>query len=40
MKAFVASVVVAIVMAFAAAFILEDAGMSSADVYQSSNVRL
>ncbi len=40
MKAFLASIVAAIVIAVAAAFILDGLGYSSADVFSSANVRL
>jgi len=40
MKAFVASVVVAIAIAVAAHFVLEGLGMTSANTFSSPNVRL
>ncbi|MDP6604265.1 MAG: hypothetical protein QGG17_08735 [Rhodospirillales bacterium] len=40
MKAFWASVIVAIGIGIAAAVILDNVGMSTANVYQGSNVRL
>ncbi len=40
MKAFLASCVAAIVIAVAAAFILDALGLSSADLYSTGNVRL
>jgi len=40
MKAFLASVAAAIIIAVAAAFILQSVGLSTADLYTTSNVRL
>jgi ABC-type uncharacterized transport system permease subunit len=40
MKAFIASCVAAIAVAVVAAVVMQQLGMSSADVYSTSNVRL
>lgn len=40
MRAFVAACVACVVIAVAAAFLLDTLGMSSADVYTTPNVRL